>query len=189
VDGAGKTTQARLLAQHLRTRGDDVVDVREPGGTEVGERIRSIVLDPGATMADRTEALLFAAARAELWAEVIAPALQRGAAVVADRYLDSSLVYQGIVRGLGVDKVRDLSLFALESRLPDRTVLLELEPAEAATRRHEAPDRIESEPDGFQASVAQGYADLAQADERFVVVDATGPPDSVAGRVREALGV
>jgi dTMP kinase len=189
VDGAGKTTQAHLLAEYLRTRGDDVVDVREPGGTEVGERIRSIVLDPGATMSDRTEALLFAAARAELWAEVIAPALARGAAVVADRYLDSSLVYQGIVRGLGVGQVRTLSLFAVEDRLPDRTVLLELEPAEAATRRRDRPDRIESEPGDFQASVARGYAGLAEGDERFVVVDATGPPESVAGRVREALGV
>jgi dTMP kinase len=189
VDGAGKTTQAHLLAEYLRTRGDDVVDVREPGGTEVGERIRSIVLDPGAVMSDRTEALLFAAARAELWAEVIAPALARGAAVVADRYLDSSLVYQGIVRGIGVAPVRTLSLFAVEDRLPDRTVLLELEAAEAATRRQGRPDRIESEPGDFQASVARGYAGLAEGDERFVVVDANGPPESVAGRVREALGV
>jgi dTMP kinase len=191
VDGSGKSTQARLLAAHLRQQGSEVVEVREPGGTAAGERIRALVLDPEATLAPRAEALLFAAARAQVVAEVIAPALARGAIVVADRFVDSSLVYQGLVRGLGLEHVRGVNHFATDGFEPDRTVLLELDPAHAERRRaHSTPDRIEAEAGGFQQRVAQGYADLARADEgRVLRVDAAGSQQEVARRVREALGV
>jgi dTMP kinase len=191
VDGSGKSTQARLLAAHLRGRGSEVVEVREPGGTAAGERIRALVLDPEATLAPRAEALLFAAARAQVVAEVIAPALARGAIVVADRFVDSSLVYQGLVRGLGLEHVRRVNEFATEGFGPDRTVLLELD-AEAAGRRRagSAPDRIEAETGGFQERVALGFAELAGDDAaRVLRVDAAGSQDEVARRVREALGV
>src|SRR3954469_6246790 len=118
VDGSGKSTQARLLAEHLRSHGTEVVEVREPGGTAAGERIRALVLDPAATLAPRAEALLFAAARAQVVAEVIQPALARGAVVVADRFVDSSLVYQGLVRGLGLEHVRTVNEFATEGFQP-----------------------------------------------------------------------
>jgi dTMP kinase len=191
VDGSGKSTQARLLAAHLRQGGSEVVEVREPGGTAAGERIRALVLDPEATLAPRAEALLFAAARAQVVAEVIQPALARGAIVVADRFVDSSLVYQGLVRGLGIEHVRTVNAFATEGFEPDRTVLLELDPAAAARRRAgAAPDRIEAETGGFQERVAQGYADLARdSGERLLRVDGTGSQAEVARRVREALGV
>jgi dTMP kinase len=191
VDGSGKSTQARLLAEHLRRAGAEVVELREPGGTAAGERIRALVLDPEATLAPRTEALLFAAARAQVVAEVIQPALARGAVVVADRFVDSSLVYQGLVRGLGLDSVRGVNAFATEGFEPDRTVLLQVDPALASRRRAgERPDRIEAEAGDFQERVAHGYAELARGDERrLVAVDADGTQDEVARRVREALGV
>jgi dTMP kinase len=191
VDGSGKSTQARLLAAHLRSRGGEVVELREPGGTAAGERIRALLLDPEATLAPRAEALLFAAARAQVVAELIAPALARGAIVVADRFVDSSLVYQGLVRGLGLEHVRAVNHFATDGFEPDRTVLLELDPPLAERRRAGfAPDRIESETGGFQERVARGYAELARDDApRILRVDAAGSQDEVARRVREALGV
>ncbi len=139
VDGAGKTTQARLYADWLRARGLEVVELREPGGTHVGERVRELVLlDLDARICPRSEALLFAAARAQAVDEIIAPALARGAHVVADRFVDSSLVYQGSVRELGVDAVRDVNDFAMAGVLPDRTVVLEL-PAREAQRAARGP--------------------------------------------------
>src|SRR6187551_2734948 len=145
LDGIGKSTQARLLAERLRAAGHDVVECREPGGTALGERVRSLVLDRGDwDVAPRAEALLFAASRAQLVADVIAPALARGAWVICDRYIDSSVAFQGGGRDLGPDTVRDVSLFATSGLLPDRTILLVTTPREGPEA-----DRIESEGDSF----------------------------------------
>jgi dTMP kinase len=167
-----------------------VVELREPGGTLVGERVRTLVLDePDAHIAPRAEALLYAAARAQAVDDIVAPALARGAHVVADRFLDSSLAYQGAARALGIDAVRAVNAFALAGVLPDRTVLLELSTDEARRRREGLPDdRIEAEDRGFHDRVATGYAELAAAEpERIVRVTAGGDPELVAARVREAL--
>src|ERR1051325_6103944 len=144
IDGSGKSTQARLLADALAADGRDVVDTREPGGTEPGERIRELILG-GGDVSPWAEAALFAAARAQLVEEVIAPALARGADVVCDRYLDSSFAYQGLARGLVLDRVLELTLHAVGGLLPDRTYLLLIDPDESARRLHEPGDRIERE--------------------------------------------
>jgi dTMP kinase len=165
--------------------------VREPGGTAAGERIRALLLDPEARIAPWAEALLYAAARAELVADVIRPALDRGATVIADRYVDSSLAYQGVARGLGVEQVLDVNLAATGSLLPDRTIVLDL-PREVAAGRLDggAADRIEAEADPFHASVADGFAAVARRfPERVVVVDGSGEPDDVAARVQAAVGL
>jgi len=186
VDGSGKSTQARLLAEHLDRAGRDVVLTREPGGTPLGEAIRELLLR-GEAMAPWAEAALFAAARAELVADVIAPALDRGAWVVCDRFVDSSLAYQGLARGLGVDEVLDLNLPGLVGRLPDRTFVLLLD-AEQAAARLGAPDRIEREGDAFRARVNDAYADLAQRfPDRIVTLDGGKPVDELAAAVREDL--
>ena len=190
LDGTGKTTQAALLADAARAAGREVVAVREPGGTAAGERIRSLLLDPEARIAPWAEALLYAAARAELVAEVIRPALDRGATVIADRYLDSSLAYQGVARGLGVEEVLEVNLAATGRLLPDRTILLHLPREVAAGRLDGTADRMEAEADRFHHSVADGFADVARRfPERVVVVDGSGEPDAVAGRIREAVGL
>jgi dTMP kinase len=168
-----------------------VVELREPGGTSVGERVRTLVLlDPDAHIGPRAEALLYAAARAQAVDEIVAPALARGAHVVADRFVDSSLAYQGAARGLGIDAVRAVNAFALAGVLPDRTVLLELPTSEARERRAGLPDdRIEAEAHDFHELVARGYRELMAAEpERIVRVAAGGDPEQVALRVREALG-
>jgi dTMP kinase len=190
LDGSGKTTQAALLAEAARAAGREVVSVREPGGTAAGERVRTLLLDPEADIAPWAEALLYAAARAQLVIEVIRPALDRGATVIADRYLDSSLAYQGVARGLGVAEVLEVNLAATGRLLPDRTILLELPPTVAAERRDEVADRIESEAEQFHASVAGGFADVARRfPDRVVVVDGSGRPDDVAARVQAAVGL
>jgi dTMP kinase len=184
VDGSGKSTQARLLAEHLGGEGRDVVATREPGGTEVGERVREILLG-GDAVAPWTEAALFAAARAQLVTEVIRPALDRGADVVCDRYLDSSLAYQGLARGLGVERVLELNLLAIDGLLPDRTFLLLVPLDQAAVRRGSDPDRIEREGDEFVARVDSAYRELASIfAQRIVTVDATQPPQEVAKLIR-----
>jgi dTMP kinase len=183
VDGSGKSTQADLLAAHLRAGGRKVVHTREPGGTPLGERIRGLLLG-GEDMAPWAEAALFAAARAELVAEVIGPALDRGAWVVCDRYVDSSLAYQGIARGLGVDEVLELNLPAVGGRLPDRTFVLLLDAAAASRRLGSASDRIEREGDDFRARVNDAYAELARRfPERIVALDGALPVDAVARAV------
>jgi dTMP kinase len=189
VDGSGKSTQAKLVAERLRADGRDVVDTREPGGTALGERVRELILD-GERVAPWAEAALFTAARAQLVDEVIRPALARGADVVCDRYLDSSLAYQGLARGLGVERVLELNLAATGHLLPDCTFLLLVPVDQLAVRRSREPDRIEREGDSFVEHVDRAYRELAGIfAQRIVTVDATQPPREVAeliyGHVRD----
>ena len=182
-DGVGKTTQAALLAERLRATGLEVVQCREPGGTGLGERVRTVLLDPEATMGDSAEALLFAAARAELTEAVIAPALARGAWVVCDRFIDSSLVYQGLARGLGLESIRAVSLFATGGVLPARTLVLH-----GVDRRDDEPDRMEAAGADFHARVAEGFLELAALEpDRVRLIDARGSVDEVAARIEQAL--
>jgi dTMP kinase len=192
ADGAGKTTQARLLAAHLRALGREVIEVREPGGTPAGEHVRALVLDAVALkLGARAEALLFAAARAQLVEDVIAPALARGATVIADRYVGSSLVYQGVVRGLGTEAVRAINDIGTGGLAPDVTVLLAVSAEQAEARRDPGvADRIEREPAGFHRSVIAAYDEVLAADNgRLVRVDGSGEAEDIATRVREALGL
>ena len=189
VDGSGKSTQARLLAERLREEGREVVLTREPGGTALGEEVRSLLLH-GEEIAPWAEAALFAAARAQLVDEVIRPALARGADVVSDRYLDSSLAYQGLARGLGIERVLELNLLATSGILPDRTFLVLVPPADAAARRGDEPDRIEREGAGFAEEVDKAYREIARVfGQRVQVVDGTRNPEDIArdvhGRVRD----
>jgi dTMP kinase len=177
IDRSGKTTQARLLCEAL---GDRAVAVREPGGTAVGERVRELLKDPSIDVDDRTEALLFAAARAELVSEVIRPALDDGKIVISDRFLDSSLAYQGGARGLGVEEVERINEFATGGLRPDVTVLLDLSPGAAASRAGVEVDRFEQEGAGLQERVRAAYGELVVRDpDRWVRVDADRDPDEV----------
>jgi dTMP kinase len=178
IDGSGKTTQAKLLAKAL---GDDVVLVREPGGTETGERIRQILKDPSLDLDPLAELLLFCAARAELVAEVVGPAREAGRDVVCDRFSDSSVAYQGVARGLGADRVEEICDLATGGVWPDLTILLRIDPDRAATRigRRKA-DRFEEEGIELQRRVAAGYDELAvRHPERIRVVEARGERASV----------
>jgi dTMP kinase len=187
LDGSGKTTQVELLRRHLEEAGHEVVVTREPGGTELGERIRELLLH-GPDMSAWAEATLFAAARAELVERVILPARERGADVLCDRYVDSSLAYQGLARGLGVDPVLELNLAAVQGLLPDRTFLLLAEPSLARQRTGQERDRIEREDDAFRARVDAAYRELAERfPERIVAIDATGSPEEVSELVRGEL--
>ncbi len=180
LDGSGKTTQARLLGRRLAGEGREVVATREPGGTPLGERIRRLLLH-GDDVSPWAEAALFAAARAELVERVIRPALERGADVVCDRYVDSSLAYQGIARGLGVERVLDLNLAVVGGLLPDRTFVLLVDPADAAGRSRRRRDRIEREGTEFHASLDRAYRELAELfPERIVSLDGSAPPDEIA---------
>ena len=187
LDGSGTTTQTDLLRQHLEQAGRDVVATREPGGTELGERVRELVL--GETeIAPWTEAALFAAARAQLVEDVIQPALESGADVVCDRYLDSSLAYQGIARGLGVDRVLALNIDAIRGILPDVTFLLLIDPDEARERSGPPTDRIEREGEDFLRAVDKAYRELGSIFAgRIVTIDASRPVDEVAKEVRDKL--
>jgi dTMP kinase len=189
VDGSGKTTQARLLEQHLTGLGRDVVATREPGGTELGEELRRLVLN-GPEVSPWAEAAIFAAARAEHAAEVIRPALARGADVVCDRFVDSSLAYQGIARGLGLERVLELNVTVLEGLLPDRTFVFAVDAETAAARRKGEPDRIEQEGDGFMAEVGRAYERLAERfPERVELLDGTQSVGEIAAEVRRRLGL
>lgn len=182
-DGVGKSTQVALLVARLRGAGIEVVQCREPGGTELGERVRGLLLDGDIVVGDRAEALLFAVARAQIVDEVIRPTLARGAWVVCDRFIDSSIVYQGIARGLGVDSIRDVSLFATSGVLPVRTIVLH-----GVERRAAVPDRIEAAGDGFHERVLRGFLTLEKLDPKRVrLVEAQGSVEAVAERVWAAL--
>jgi dTMP kinase len=186
ADGSGKSTQAELLRESLAAEGRDTVLTREPGGTELGEAVRALVLN-GPEMGAWAEATLFAASRAEHVEKVIRPALERGADVVCDRYVDSSLAYQGIARGLGVDAVLQLNLEVTGGLLPDVTFLLVLDLG-VATGRQVDPDRLEREGTALQAKVDSAYRELAERfPERIVTIDAGGEPEAIAREVRERL--
>lgn len=192
-DGAGKSTQARLLADVLCAEGHDVVRTREPGGTPLGERVRALVLDPAHGPVDaRTEALLFAAARAAHVEQLIRPALAAGRTVVCDRYADSSAAYQGAGRGLGVDRVAELNAWATAGLVPDLTVLLDVPAPTGRTRREArdggAGDRMELEPDTFHDANREAFLELAaRAPGRYLVLDATRPAEELAAAVRNRL--
>jgi dTMP kinase len=184
IDRSGKTTQARMLVDAL---GPEAVAVREPGGTELGERVREILKDPRGEIGPVTEALLFAAARAELCRQVIEPALEAGRVVVSDRFLDSSLAYQGAARGLGVDEVLEVNRFATSGLAPDLTILLAIDPAHALRRAGEA-DRFEDEGVELQRRVAEAYERLAEAEPgRIRRVDADREPTAVHADVMELV--
>ena len=188
-DGAGKSTQADLLARWLSDQGQEVVRTREPGGTPLGRSLRELVLHgEDGSVAPRAEALIFAADRAQHVATVVRPALDRGAVVVTDRYLDSSVAYQGAARELGHDEVRDLSLWAVEELVPDLTVLLDVEPGQGRDRRGTVPDRLEREDDSFHDRVRQGFLALAAQDpDRYLLLDAGRPVVELAEQVRERV--
>jgi len=182
-DACGKSTQARLLAERM-----DALLTREPGGTAVSEQVRELVLHSDLAMDDRTEALLMAASRAQLVAEVIRPALEAGRSVVTDRYIGSSLAYQGYGRGLPVNEVRQLSVFATRDLWPDLIVLIDLPVGVARARLSGERDRIESSDDTFHERLRVGYLELAAADpDRWAVVDGTGTLDEVTAQVDAVL--
>ena len=180
IDGAGKTTLAAALQVALGERGIDAVLMREPGGVALAERIRELVKDPELAIADRAEALLYAASRAQLVAERVTPALAAGHWVLLDRYLDSSLAYQGAGRELGIEAVRAINEFATGGLVADRTLLLAIDPAAGRARRSgrdERPDRLEREADEFFARIAAAYEQLAGAEPgRIRTLDATRTP-------------
>jgi dTMP kinase len=189
LDGSGKSTQAELLRARLAADGLDVVATREPGGTELGERVRDLVLH-GGHVAPWAEALLYAAARAQHVDEVIRPALERGTGVICDRYVDSSVAYQGVGRELGLERVLELNLTAVGGLLPERTFLLELDVSEIGGRLRREHDRLERESEAFFARAAAGYHELAERfPERIVVLDGTRPADELAEEVYGALRV
>lgn len=186
-DGAGKSTQARLLAERLRGQGRAVVLTREPGGTALGQTLRDAVLH-GEHVDARTEALLYATDRAHHVASLVRPALERGAVVVTDRYLDSSVAYQGTGRDLGADEVENLSLWATRGLLPALTVLLDLDPDVGRARLTSAPDRLESEGDDFHRRTRLAFLDRATADpDRWLVLDATRPAEELAAVIGDRV--
>ena len=184
IDGSGKSTQARLLVEAL---GEDTVAIREPGGTEAAERIRELLADPAVPLDSMAELMLFLAARADLTERVIRPALEAGRHVVADRFSDSSVAYQGSARGLGVGEVIGLCETATDGLWPDLTLLLRLDP-EAGLGRAEGEDRFEQEGLSLQQAVATAYEEIAiMASDRVVAIDATGSVEEVHQRVMEAV--
>jgi dTMP kinase len=190
-EGTGKTTQLSMLAADLTKRGFEVVTTYEPGGTPVGARLRELLLDPATEVNGQTEALLYAADRAEHVGHVVRPAMKRGAIVLTDRYIDSSIAYQGYGRGLDVDAVKRTSRWATGGLIPDLTLLLDLDPQEGLRRargRSGQTDRLESETLDFHVRVRQGFLTLARAEpQRYAVIAADETPDLVAERVREAV--
>ena len=194
IEGSGKTTQISMLVQHLRDRGLEVRTTREPGGTSLGERLRDILLDPALSPVAVAELLILEAARAQLVATVIAPALTAGDIVVCDRFADSSLAYQGGARGLGWELVRPLNELACRSIRPDRTLVLDLDVADALARARgrssttSSNRRFEDEEEAFHRRVAASFRELAAAEpERVRLLDATGSPENVHRRVLAAL--
>jgi dTMP kinase len=191
IEGCGKTTQLKMLAEHLRGQGRQVLSCREPGGTPLGERVRSLLLDPASVICDEAEALLFAASRAQLLRQVILPALEEGTDVLCDRFVDSSIAYQGNARGLGVEAVIRANRMAVGDHWPDVTVLVDVavEVGLDRARSRALFDRIEQEDLDFHGRVRDGYLQTAKSDwagNRFVIVDGHGTPEEVFVRVLEA---
>lgn len=186
-DGAGKSTQARLVAEAFDETGRETVVTRQPGGTGLGEQLRALVLHGGHVGA-RAEALVFAADKAQHVAEVVGPALARGAVVVTDRYTDSSVAYQGAGRDLGAAEVHDLQMWAVDGLLPDLTVVLDVPSDEGRRRRGGQHDRLESEADAFHDAIRAHFLAIARAaPERYVLLDGTAPVEDVQAQVRDAL--
>ena len=187
-DGSGKSTQIQSVRDWFESRGREVIVTREPGGTELGTEIRRLVQNGPEDVDARTEALLYAADRAYHVATVIRPALERGAVVLGDRYIDSSLAYQGAARSLGVDEIASLSAWATQGLYPSLTFLLDLPPEVGARRRTDAPDRMERESMDFHERVRHEYLRLADAEpDRIVVIDAVGTVDEVFSEIRGVL--
>src|ERR1044071_7500775 len=189
-EGSGKSTQIALLAAHFQKAGRDVISTREPGGTEIGEQIRNIIVhnSKGDEMCAETELLLFTAARAQLVREVIAPALLRGAIVLSDRFLDSSTVYQGIARNLAADPVAQINRFAVGEVMPDLTIVIdvpeEVSLARVNKRASDLPDRMERENVDFYKKVREGYLVLAKGmPKRFILVDGTKTEDAIEKKI------
>jgi dTMP kinase len=191
IDGAGKTTLARALVEALAQRGIDVTLLREPGGVRAAERIRELVKDPESTIGARAEALLYAAARAQLVEEAVLPLLDSGANVLLDRFVDSSLAYQGAGRELGMEAVREINQFGTGGLTPDRTLLLSLDTTTGRARsgdRVGAPDRLERQPDVFFDRIAAAYRELAESEPgRIRVIDASRDPAAVLADSLAAL--
>jgi dTMP kinase len=189
LDGAGKTTLVAGVTRELAARGRELLVLREPGGVELSERIRALVKDPALAVDPRAEALLYAAARAQLVAEQLVPLLDDGQWVLLDRFVDSSLAYQGAGRGLGIEEIRALNAFATGGLTPDRTLLLRIEPAVGAARiAGREADRLELAGSAFFAAVARAYDELAAAEpERFAVIEADRPPEQVLADALAAL--
>lgn len=182
-DGAGKSTQVRLLAERLRALGHEPLLTRQPGGTALGQRLRDLVLH-GDPMSPRAEALIFAADKAQHVDEVVRPALVAGRAVITDRYTDSSVAYQGAGRDLGAEEVHRLQMWAVDGLVPDLTVIVDITAEEGRRRRGEVHDRLESEADGFHEAVRSHFHALAAAaPDRYLVVDGSADPDGVATQV------
>ena len=191
LDGAGKSTLARGLQRAVAERGGQAQVLREPGGVELSERIRALVADPALAVSPRAEALLYAAARAQLVEERLQPLLYEGAFVLLDRFVDSSLAYQGAGRALGVEQIREINRFATGSLAPDRTLLLRIAPAAGRARQRERalqPDRLERESERFFEAVAAAYDELASAEPlRIRTLDASQPADQVLDAALVAL--
>ena len=190
-DGSGKSTQISLLREYLEKEGYEVLITREPGGTVISERIREIILNKDfKEMSPITEMLLYASARAQLISEVVGPALDRGQAVISDRFLDSSLVYQGIARGIGVEKVYEVNRLAIGQYMPEVTFLLDL-PAEVGIARKKGQkelDRMELEGIEFHKKVAEGYLEMARRfPERIVTIDATLPVEDISSLIKDRV--
>jgi dTMP kinase len=184
VDGSGKSTQAAMLAEAL---GPETLKLREPGGTEAAEAIRTTLADPGIALDPTAELLLFFAARADLVRRVIRPALEAGRTVVSDRFVDSTEAYQGVARGLGIEVVHELNRIATGGLLPDLTLLLRVDP-ETGLGRAESDDRFEAEGVAFQEMVAGAYEEIARREpDRVVIVDGSGTPGEVHGRIMELV--
>lgn len=187
-DGCGKSTQVRLLAQWVEDRGVATAGFRDPGTTVIGEKVRDILLSPAhKAMTTPTEVLLYMAARAQLWAEAIAPALEQGRCVLLDRWLSSTCAYQGYAGGFGIDKVVAIAADSLERAWPDLTVILDVDQITAAGRLNRELDRMEQKGADYHAKVRQGFLKLAEDREDFAVVDATQSPETVHQAVLEAV--
>ncbi len=187
-DGCGKSTQAKLLAEWLKEQGVPTAGFRDPGDTVVGEKIRQVLLSPEHnTMSTRTELLLYMATRAQLWAERIAPALETNQCVVLDRWLSSTCAYQGCAGDFGMDKVIKIATDCLERVWPDLTIILDIDPKIGLTRLQREFDRMEQKGDGYHQRVREGFLQLAEQQENFLVVDATGDIETVHKKVIDVV--